>query len=45
MVIQVRIERKLDTQFLTHQGSIDNGIFSLNLPNTDRLDIVNIIPT
>ena len=34
-VIQVRIESELGIKLLTHQGRVNNGIFSLNLPNAN----------
>ena len=45
MVIQVRIESKLDTQLWIHQDRTDNGVFSLNLSNANGLDSVNTILT
>lgn len=39
LVMQIRIEGKLDTILWIHKDRIDNGIFSLNLPNANGLDI------
>lgn len=44
-MIQVRIESELGITLWTHQDRIDNGVFSLNLPNASVLDIVNVILT
>lgn len=44
LVIEVRTESK-GTKVLTPQDKIDNGVFSLNLPNANGLVIVNLILT
>ena len=36
------IESKSYTKLWTHQDRIDNGVFSLNLPNANGLDIVSV---
>lgn len=41
----VMIEDKLSTKVWTPQENIDNGVFSINLPNTNELDIVNVMLT
>lgn len=41
-LIQVRMQSELDT-FWTHQDRINNGVFSLNLSNDNRLDILMLI--
>lgn len=43
--MQVRKECDLGTELWTHQNKIDNGAFSLNLPNANKLDIVFVILT
>lgn len=37
------IENKLSTKVWPHKDRIHNGIFSLILPNANRLDIVTVI--
>lgn len=37
------IENKLSTKVWPHKDKIHNGIFSLILPNANRLDIVTVI--
>ena len=37
-MIQVRIESELGTKLWTHQDRIDNGVFSLTLPEANALD-------
>ena len=39
------VEGKLGREVWTHQDRINNGVFSPNMPNTNGLDIVNVILT
>ena len=39
------IEDKLGTELCIHQDRINNSVFSPNMPNTNELDIVNVILT
>ena len=42
MAMQVMIENKLGTQLWTHQGRIDNGVFSRNFSNVNELGIIDV---
>ena len=41
--MQVRIQSELGVKLWTHQDRIDDGGLSLNLPNTNELDIVTVV--
>ena len=45
LVVKVRIENKLGTKLWIYEDRIDNEVFSMNLPNANGLNIVNVILT